>query len=203
MAAAAAAGRVTRIGTDRLLERVAARLAAHNPIPADDPGAIWAAVALVLVPDPDAVLLIRRAERAGDPWSGHIGLPGGRQNPRDSDLLATAAREAAEEVGIVLDQRECIGVLDDVAPRTPVLPPVAVRPFVFALSERPPLTLNPEVASTHWVELERLREPSAIRPYSLTVRGEPRTFPAYHIDELVVWGMTERILSCFFEVVEM
>lgn len=156
----------------------------------------------MLVPNPDALLLIRRAERTGDPWSGQIGLPGGRQDPADADLLATAARETAEEVAIELDRRVCIGVLDDVAPRTPVLPPIAVRPYVFSLPERPPLALNPEVASAHWVKLERLRDPSVIRPYRFTLRGEQRTFPAYHIDDLVVWGMTERILSCFFQAVE-
>jgi 8-oxo-dGTP pyrophosphatase MutT (NUDIX family) len=198
----AAAGRATRTGTSRLLEHLAARLAAHRPVPADDPAAIWAAVALVLVPDPDALLLIRRAERFGDPWSGQIGLPGGRQNPADADLLETAIREAAEEVGILLDRRGCIGLLDDVAPRTPVLPPVVVRPFVFALTTQPSLALNPEVASAHWIELDRLRHPSAIRPYTLTLRGEQWTFPAYHIHELVVWGMTERILSCFFQIAD-
>ncbi len=159
-------------------------------------------MALVLVPDPDALLLIRRAERVGDPWSGQIGLPGGRQHLTDVDLLETAIREAAEEVGIVLDRPACVGVLDDVAPRTPVLPPVAVRPFVFALPRQPSLALNPEVASAHWIALDRLRHPSAIRPYSLTLRGEQRTFPAYQIDELVVWGMTERILSCFLQIAD-
>jgi 8-oxo-dGTP pyrophosphatase MutT (NUDIX family) len=158
-------------------------------------------VALVLVPAPAALLLIRRAERAGDPWSGQVGLPGGRREATDFDLLATACREAAEEVGILLDREACIGVLDDVAPRTPVLPPIAVRPFVFALDSRPSLTLNPEVASAHWVELAQLHDPTATRPYSITLRGELRTFPAFHIDDLIVWGMTERILSCFIQVI--
>jgi 8-oxo-dGTP pyrophosphatase MutT (NUDIX family) len=200
-AVAAAVVLVTLTSTSRLLQHLIARLAGYQPTAADEPGAIWAAVALVLVPDPDSLLLIRRAERPGDPWAGHIGLPGGRRDLGDADLLATAVREASEEVGIELNRDASIGLLDDVAPRTPVLPPVAVRPFVFALPARPPLRLNPEVAEAYWVELGRLRDPSAIRPYSLTLRGEPRTFPAYHIDELVVWGMTERILSSFFQVV--
>lgn len=189
-----------RTSTSRLLDHVAVRLARYRPVEADDPDLIWAAVAVVLVPKPDALLLIRRAERTGDPWSGQIGLPGGRQDAVDPDLLATAAREAAEEVGVVLSREACIGVLDDVAPRTAVLPPVAVRPFVFALPDRPPLALNSEVASAHWVTFDRLRHPSALRPYSITLRGEPRTFPAYHTDDLIVWGMTERILSSFLQV---
>jgi 8-oxo-dGTP pyrophosphatase MutT (NUDIX family) len=157
-------------------------------------------VALVLVPDPDALLLIRRAERAGDPWSGQVGLPGGRHDRADADLLFTAAREAAEEVGVTLYRHACIGVLDDVAPRTPVLPPVAVRPYVFALPARPPLLLNPEVAAAEWVELARLRQPTAIRPYDIILRGKERSFPAYHIDDLIVWGLTERILTRFLQV---
>ena len=41
------------------------------------------------------VLLMKRTERAGDPWSGHISLPGGRHDRTDADLLATAIRETA------------------------------------------------------------------------------------------------------------
>ncbi len=184
------------------MERVAARLAAHTPVTVGDDDVIWAAVALVLASGPDSLLLIRRAERAGDPWSGQAGLPGGRHDPIDRDLLATAARETSEEVGLALEPGACIGVLDDVAPRTRLLPPIAVRPFVFTVSSRPPLALNPEIAAARWVPLDRLRNPSAIRPYSITLRGELRTFPAYHVDDLVVWGMTERILSGFFQVID-
>ncbi|MBA3258253.1 MAG: NUDIX domain-containing protein, partial [Gemmatimonadales bacterium] len=85
------------------LERLRRRLAAQRPRVDQEAGElIWAAVALVLVPDPDSVLLIRRAERTGDPWSGHMALPGGRRDSEDSDLIATAIRETAEEVGLQL-----------------------------------------------------------------------------------------------------
>jgi 8-oxo-dGTP pyrophosphatase MutT (NUDIX family) len=184
-----------------LLDRLSAALAVLQPTPADEPGAIWAAVALVVTPAPDSILLIRRAERSGDPWSGQIGLPGGRRDPKDADLLTTATREAAEEVGVLISRAACIGVLDDVAPRTPVLPPVVVRPFVFALDRRPALSLNPEVASAYWVELTQLTAPGILRPFSITLRGEPRTFPAFYVHDLVVWGMTERILSRLVQVV--
>lgn len=195
------AAAVTRTPTSSpRLHRLAASLAALRPIVANDANAIWAAVALVLVPAPDSLLLIRRAERPGDPWSGQVGLPGGRREPNDPDLLETALREAAEEVGLRLARGTCIGALDDVAPRTPVLPPVVVRPFVFVLPARPELILNPEVASAHWVEVDRLHSPQTIRPYSISIRGEARTFPAYHLDNLVVWGMTERILTRLIQV---
>jgi 8-oxo-dGTP pyrophosphatase MutT (NUDIX family) len=178
------------------LARLKQRLATHRPAADDaDPSLIWAAVAVVLVPSPDAVLLIRRAERAGDPWSGHMALPGGRRDPADEDLVATALRETLEEVGLRLDRTDLLGGLDDVVPRTPVLPPIAVRPFVFSLAERPPLTLNPEVAGVRWVHLDHLLHPETYHSARLEIRGEPRDFPAYRVDESIVWGMTERILT--------
>lgn len=180
----------------RRLARLRARLAAHRPVTDDgDASLIWAAVAVVLVPDPDAVLLIRRAERSGDPWSGHMALPGGRRDPEDPDLVATAIRETFEEVGLRLDRAELLGGLDDVVPRTPVLPPIAVRPFVFGLPERAALTPNPEVAGVRWVLLDHLLHPETYHSARLEIRGEPRDFPAYRVDESIVWGMTERILT--------
>jgi 8-oxo-dGTP pyrophosphatase MutT (NUDIX family) len=178
------------------LHRLRDRLASHRPV-VDDRGdpLIWAAVAVILAPDPDALLLIRRAERAGDPWSGHMALPGGRQEPAEPDLFTTAVRETAEEVGLTLSRRHLIGTLDDVVPRTPVLPPIAVRPHVFALDQRPTLNLNPEVAGAHWVPLDLLLHPETYDSIRMDIRGEMREFPAYRLDDSVVWGMTERILS--------
>jgi 8-oxo-dGTP pyrophosphatase MutT (NUDIX family) len=159
---------------------------------------IWAAVAVILAPDPDAVLLIRRAERAGDPWSGHMALPGGRQDPSEPDLVTTAIRETQEEVGLVLSPEQVAGSLDDVVPRTPVLPPIAVRPFVFVLDRRREPAPNPEVAAAQWVALDRLLDPLNFDTVEYEIRGEHRRFPAYRLDESVVWGLTERILSDLF-----
>ena len=71
-----------------------------------------AAVAIVrtLGPDP-AILLMRRAEREGDAWSGHWSLPGGRREESDVDLLETALRELREECGIRLLREEVIATL--------------------------------------------------------------------------------------------
>jgi 8-oxo-dGTP pyrophosphatase MutT (NUDIX family) len=156
---------------------------------------IWAAVAVILAPDPDAILLITRAERSGDPWSGHMALPGGRQDPDEADLVSTAIRETAEEVGLALGLEHLVGGLDDVVPRTPSLPPIAVRPFVFVMGSRPPLTLNPEVAAARWVPLDLLVDPGAHQTILVEIRGESRDFAAYQVDDGVIWGMTERILS--------
>ncbi|HMJ14340.1 MAG TPA: CoA pyrophosphatase, partial [Polyangiaceae bacterium] len=85
-------------------------------------------------------LLIRRAAREGDPWSGHMAFPGGQREPHDQDLLDTAVRETHEEIG--LDLREHAALLG----RLETLPAVAggrrigmnVTPFVFELRSEPP-----------------------------------------------------------------
>lgn len=178
------------------LERLRRRLASHPPR-YDEEGddLIWAAVAVVLAASPESLLFIRRAERAGDPWSGHMALPGGRRDAPDVDLVATATRETVEEVGLRLGPAQLIGGLGDVVPRTPVLPPIAVRPFVFLLPAAPPLVLNPEVAAATWVPLEQLLAPDTYRAIRLQIRGESREMPAYHVEGGVVWGMTERVIS--------
>src|SRR5262245_28580055 len=76
-----------------------------EPEPAD---MLHASVALIVRGRADlGVLLIKRAKREGDPWSGHMALPGGRRDPKDASLIETAAREAREETGVDL---ESIGV---------------------------------------------------------------------------------------------
>ena len=175
----------------------------HRPHEVDAPEARPAAVALVLLEGPRGleILLIRRAERADDPWSGQIALPGGRYGVGDRDLEATAVRETREETGVDLAGAERLGVLDDLHPRTPTLPPVVVRPFVFALARRAALVPSDEVQRAFWLPLARLSEPHVRREVSLTLHGAVRTFPAYLVDDDVIWGMTERILTPFVELV--
>jgi 8-oxo-dGTP pyrophosphatase MutT (NUDIX family) len=175
--------------------RLRERLATHQPDTDDDASLLWAAVALILAPDPEAILLIRRAERTGDPWSGHMALPGGRREPEDPDLLATALRETLEEVGIQLGPEDLAGTLDDVVPRTPVLPPIAVRPYVFLLNARPPITLSNEVDTAGWVSLDHFLRADTHHPVRLEIGGESRQVQAYELDNGVVWGMTERIVT--------
>ena len=160
---------------------------------------IPAAVAIVLRDGAEGggleVLFIHRAERAGDTWSGQIAFPGGRRDPGDADLLATAIRETREEIGVDLAAAEQLGVLDDMHPRTPVLPPIVVRPFVFGLAERPPITLSAEVQDAFWVSFRALGAPGVLRDVTIQLRGAPLTLPAYVVENRTIWGMTERILT--------
>ena len=164
-----------------------------------------AAVALVLRPsdvsDELELLLIRRALRDGDPWSGQIGLPGGRFERQDLSLEDTALRETMEEVGLDLRAHGVVlGQLDELRPRTPVLPPVIVRPFVCAVRELPPLVTSDEVAEFRWVRVGDLFHRDARVRTSVRVRDVHLKVEAYQLGDFTVWGMTERILATFAEV---
>ena len=173
----------------------------HRAQVADAPDAKPAAVALVLLEGPEGleILLIRRAERVDDPWSGQIAFPGGRYDVGDRDLEATAIRETREETGVDLSSAEPLGALDDLYPRASLLPPVVVRPFVFALNRRTPLVPSDEVQRAFWLPLRRLSEPGVRREVTVTVRGGAHTLPAYLVDDEMIWGMTERILTPFVD----
>jgi 8-oxo-dGTP pyrophosphatase MutT (NUDIX family) len=174
---------------------LAARLARRPPTVRAASDRPRAAVAVILAPGPDSVLLIRRAERAGDVWSGQLAFPGGRADPADPDLQATAKRETREEVGLELADARLIGQLDDLVPTSPVLPPILVRPFVFTLREQSPLFPNPEVAVAAWVPLAEFTRPGAFRPTTYRRHGQAVQAMGYHLDLGVVWGLTERILT--------
>src|SRR5256885_11394612 len=171
---------------------------------APEPGAQPAAVAIILHEGSDglAAVFIKRAVRAGDPWSGQIAFPGGRRDPGDVDLLATAIRETGEEVGVDLSGAERLGVLDDLYPRTPVLPPVVVRPFVLALTSRPRIVVSAEVQDAFWVSFRALQASGVLGEIVVDHPGIPRrVLPAYRLGDHTIWGMSERILTPLISLV--
>jgi 8-oxo-dGTP pyrophosphatase MutT (NUDIX family) len=182
-----------------VLDALIAALGEHRPITVEDDARSEAAVALLVTPDPDRLLLIRRAEREGDPWSGHLALPGGRRHASDGDLLDTAIRETAEETGIVLRREWCRAQLDDLAPRAPNLPAIIVRPFVFLVNRAIAPGVSSEVAHAAWLRMADLMAEGVYRESDVEVRGGLRTVAGYHLPEGFLWGMTERILTPILE----
>jgi 8-oxo-dGTP pyrophosphatase MutT (NUDIX family) len=162
-----------------------------------------AAVAIVLrdVEDGPEVLLIRRAERTGDPWSGHMAFPGGREEPGDATLLATAIRETCEELGLDLSTSgRLLGRLDD-------LPAVArgrrvgitIAPFVFELTNDVELAYRPEeVAEAIWVPIDPLMHGRLRTTLAHDGSGERMLSPAHDVDGRIIWGLTYRMLENLF-----
>jgi 8-oxo-dGTP pyrophosphatase MutT (NUDIX family) len=191
--------------TQITFSEIQARLAAREPRRIEDPEAWNAAVAIILgaAPASPDILLIKRAEKQGDPWSGQMALPGGRMDPTDGGLLDTVMREVLEETGIDLGTATVLGELDDFHPRNPILPRVIVRPFVFGLSARPEVVPNHEVALHMWASVDALLASSG--QAEIEIRGSRLTRDAYLLGSPdaphVVWGMTHRILTPFLRLI--
>ncbi len=197
---------VVRPSAHARLAGIAKAVRAHTPVLAERDGTYFeAAVALILretTADDLDLLFIKRAVRADDPWSGQIAFPGGRRDPGDVSLEDTAIRETHEEVGLELRRDGLIiGALDEVRPRTPVLPPVIVRPYVAIISGGAAAGVSDEVAERFWVPLDAILDRAISRDTEIVVRGMRTTRPAIHYRGHVIWGMTEHILRGFEEIV--
>jgi len=179
----------------RLAERAGKTIEAEGP-------ARLAAIALVLKPsvvcEPE-LLMIKRAEAASDPWSGHVACPGGRMDPTDRDLEHTAIRETWEETGIDLERDgRVLGTLDDLSPRTPSLPALVIRPFVAVVRPEVEIVESPEVAEAFWVPLAAIRARAAWGMAMVPIRGiGEREEPVFRHGDYTVWGLTHRVLEQF------
>lgn len=155
------------------------------------------------------ILMIKRAISPRDHWSGNLALPGGRWQAEDASLLVTAMRETEEEVGIALSAGgEVLGRLDTLKTRNPLVPQIDVTPFVFAahmilgLNEQAnQLKLNQEVDAAFWVSVDFLKSQGPSEIVEMVIEGNTRTWPAYPSEHGLIWGMTERMLSDFLELI--
>ena len=167
-----------------------------------------AAVAAVIRPGASGraedaeILLMRRADRIGDPWSGHMSFPGGHLEPGE-DFERAARRETLEEVGLDLGRHGCmLGALDQshaIARGRRVN--MVIAPIVYELvSEPPPLKLNHEAAEALWTPLAPLIRGEAHTWIEYEMDGERQRFPGYDVGGRVVWGLTYRFLGTLFSV---
>ena len=116
--------------------------------------------------DPE-LLFIKRAGRAGDRWSGHTALPGGKRDPEDPDDLTAAIRETREEIGLDLETTDCLQagnlperlVMNSWGRETLMV----LTPYIFLMTGKTTPSLLPqpsEVAAVHWVPLRGLLSPT-------------------------------------------
>lgn len=183
-------------------ERIAAREAERR-----------AAVALVLRPPEGAdlgslppgellALFIERAHADGDPWSGHVGLPGGRRETVDLDLSETARRETEEETGLRLAEEDLLGRLSDLHPRSPHLPSVAITPYVSRYLDEPTVRPSVEVRGHLWVPVRDLQAPENRSRLALDRPDGRREFPTIEVQGRTIWGLTHEIVRRFLALLD-
>ena len=154
------------------------------------PGTRTAAAVLVPLFERDGeirVWLVRRPETMRS-HGGQVAFPGGKSDPTDESLRATALREAEEELGIGPANVDVLGPLDDYVTITSFI----VTPWVAWLPEDLEVRPNPhEVARAFAPPLrEFFAPPAGILPW----RG-------WTVDGELVWGATAAILRGFVSIV--
>lgn len=173
------------------------RIRDHEPVPS----AAGEREAAVLVPVVERngephLLFIKRADHLGE-HAGQMSFPGGGREPSDETLLATALREADEEVGMNADGVEVIGRLDDIG----TVSSYSVRPFVARVPDQTWIPDEREVAE---VVLLPLSELTALSNYESERRDHPHygdiRLHFFRVDGYTVWGATGRMLVQFLEL---
>ncbi len=176
---------------------VPAATGAWPPLRADEPSARSAAVLVLLVPDDTRrarVVLIERPAYEGH-HSGEVSFPGGKAEPGDADLVATALREAAEEIGLDATQAgvEVLGTLD---PVWVAVSGFRITPIVAVARRRPHLTPDPgEVVRIVEAPVRLFLPGAPIVVVERTIRDWPVRYGVFPVDGLEVWGATARILG--------
>ncbi|KAJ1893311.1 hypothetical protein LPJ81_005390, partial [Coemansia sp. IMI 209127] len=138
------------------------------------------------------ILFIQRAKYPGDPWSGHIGFPGGKREPSDGSDEATAERETKEELGLDLSDVHSfvhLGRLDDTCAYSlfaKIILAVSTQVYLQIREDTPEMTLSAEIASVHWVDFNQVlkRVDAPAKPFASECRAipidmAPRLFPEY------------------------
>jgi len=141
--------------------------------------------------EPGLVFTERRADLRRH--AGEISFPGGRRDPEDAGLSATALREANEEIGL----DPAIVELGEELPATNTfVTGYRIHPFVGRIPHPRELDLRPNPAEVETVlsfSLDVLRESYEMR--RLVRRGVPIHTPTYEIEGQLIWGATARILG--------
>ncbi len=143
------------------------------------------------------LLLEKRSNQVED-HKGEISLPGGRREDVDSSLQETALRETHEEVGVLPQDVDVLGELDDFAP----LSKYVISPFVGAIPHPYDFVPNErEVAEIVELPLSVLTDESHLRHEVRLSDGHLAGRPAFGYEGHFIWGATAMVLGRFLEIV--
>jgi 8-oxo-dGTP pyrophosphatase MutT (NUDIX family) len=146
--------------------------------------------------EPHAVLTRRRADLRRH--AGEISFPGGRRDPEDSDLRATALRETEEEIGLA---RAEVRILGELPPTSTFVTGYLIHPFVGLIPAGQRWRASPrEVDAVLELPLRALRESRTRTP--MQRRGISFETDAYIFEGHLIWGATARILDDLYEHLE-
>lgn len=189
------------------IQAISKALGGHTPVTTPfRPERSRAAVALILNEwqGETRLCFILRAERDGDPWSGHMAFPGGRADPGDESARAVAERETAEETGLELPGEALIAPLSEVPIRLWGRDVgMVLSPFVYRLEGEPAeFRFSHEVADAFWVPLDHLWDVANAAEKQVSRMGITVAFPAVAIGEHLLWGLTYRVLTQFSDLLD-
>jgi 8-oxo-dGTP pyrophosphatase MutT (NUDIX family) len=137
-----------------------------------------------------AFLLTRRTDEV-ETHKGQISFPGGIVDPADDSFVATALREAEEELGIRRRDVDILGILDDLATPTGFV----ITPVVGLLRRDPELRINPhEVAEVFHVPLAFFSNEGNGRAELLDAHQGRREVWFYDYGGHTIWGATAAII---------
>ena len=143
------------------------------------------------------ILFTKRTETVRE-HKGQISFPGGAYEKGDGTLLNTALRESAEEIGLMANDVEVLGELDDTVTRTSgyiISPFVAYIPWPYQLKVD-----EEEIEQIIEVPVAMLRDKSCLRQETEIEDGQTVTSFFYHYYGHVIWGATARILHQFLDI---
>ncbi|MDR5897945.1 CoA pyrophosphatase [Halomonas vilamensis] len=174
-----------------MLEKLRERLQHHAPQRLNHVTLPEAAVLLPVVTRKEPTLLFTRRASHLSTHSGQVAFPGGMREPEDTDLYATALREAQEEIALSPPLVQSLGRLSDVIS----LHGIRVTPWVGLIPPDLPLKADPnELDAIFEVPLSHFLDDRRTHTDVITVDGVAYYVPSYHVDGYVIWGLSAMML---------
>ncbi|WP_346797311.1 CoA pyrophosphatase [Halomonas sp. Bachu 37] len=174
-----------------MLEKLHEQLQLHRPRMLEHVELPQAAVLLPIVERAEPTLLFTRRASHLNTHSGQVAFPGGKREPGDADLYATALREAWEETALPAQEVRCLGRLSDVIS----LHGIRVTPWVGVIPPDLPLSPDPtELDAIFEVPLRHFLDDERHHTDVITVDGKAHFVPSYHVQGHVIWGLSAMML---------